>query len=138
MKTNEVRVLEQMKKNLRSEINSLQSKIDLLDQLMENGSVELPDTKEERSKRKTHKRSPNSIYSRIQKIMEENPNHEYTTHSLTEELQERWSEDYGDRTNFIAIVSAVMNSKNSQTGWFSKEKIKGKWHFRVVKIQKTA
>ena len=158
MNRNEIVVLQKMKSELTSKIKELQHKLDLISQLLkgnpviENAEVPIPSTtartptpptpkKTTTSKRKRTV-SSNSIISRIQIIIQDNPDLEFSTSELTTELKAHWKEDYATKDNLLSVISAIMTARDTvKAGWFTKTKKAGKWYFKAATpapIKKTA
>ena len=152
---NENKVLQQMKKNLLNEIEQLQHKINLVDQLLAdqpviesepspegNGSSNVASKPSSAAPKRQRTASSNSIYSRIREVICGAPDQEWTTKELTEELKQRWKKDYGKKDNLLPVISAIMTCKeNKKAKWFSRTKYNGKWYFQAVDkapLKKTA
>lgn len=155
MNRNEVVVLQKMKSELTNQIKDLQYRLDLISQLLdgnpvlENTEVEVaptqirtPAPKKLTPKKGKRAASPDSIISRIQVIIQDNPEIEFTTGELTTELKGHWPDEYAKKDNLLSVISAIMTAKDTvKVGWFTKTKKGGKWYFQAATpapIKKTA
>ena len=162
MNRNEIVVLQKMKsdfvneKNLLAEkLNQLTHKIEMVEQLMsgmpviEDAEVSVaptpartPAPKKPATKKGKRTASPDSILSRIQVIIQDNPEIEFSTGELTAELKGHWPDEYAKKDNLLSVISAIMTAKDTvKVGWFTKTKKGGKWYFQAATpapIKKTA
>jgi hypothetical protein len=151
---NENKVLRQMKQNLLNEIETLKMKVSMIDQLMNVGSVIEPTVENEPegngtpvdasspSSKRQRTSSPDSIYARIRQVIISNPDQEFTTKMLSQELKKQWKKDYGKKGNLLAVISAILTCKeNKNAKWLTREKRNGRWYFQASEkapLKKTA
>lgn len=157
MKASQAIVLEKMKEDLIDQITQLQEKIEAVNKLLAgqpvveasppadgNGGTktQAPSEVKPAKQRRTRSASPNSIYSRIQTVVMNHPDQEYTTRDLAAALKKQWKADYGKKKNLIPVISAILTCKeNRNAKWFSRVKKGGKWYFKAnekAPLKKTA
>lgn len=145
-------LLKKMKQNILNEIEALKTKLSMVDQLMDVGTVIEPtvESKPEGNgtpaqtpvQKRQRTASPDSIYARIREVIISNPDKEFTTKTLSQELKKKWKKDYGKKSNLLAVISAILTCKeNKNAKWITREKRNGRWYFQASEkapLKKTA